>query len=106
MNELIDIQEKNINRIRLAVEAATGVDVLNTANARRTQKQVFARMIFTHKCLELGIFGDRIAAELNVAEGTIRYYVRKFEGEVRYNPIFAILVQTIENILSGDAHTI
>lgn len=106
MNELIDIQEKNINRIRLAVEAATGVDVLNTADARRTQKQVFARMIFTHKCLELGIFGDRIAYELRVAEGTIRYYVRKFEGEVRYNPIFAILVQTIENILSGDEHTI
>lgn len=106
MNELIDIQEKNINRIRLAVEAVTGVDVLNTADARRTQKQVFARMIFTHKCLELGIFGDRIAYELRVAEGTIRYYVRKFEGEVRYNPIFAILVQTIENILSGDEHTI
>lgn len=106
MNELIDIQEKNINRIRLAVEAATGVDVLNTADARRTQKQVFARMIFTHKCLELGIFGDRIAYELRVAEGTIRYYVRKFEGEVRYNPIFAILVQTIENILSGNEHTI
>lgn len=106
MNELIDIQDRNINRIRLAVEAATGVDVLNTANARRTQKQVFARMIFTHKCLELGIFGDRIAYELRMAEGTIRYYVRKFEGEVRYNPIFAILVQTIENILSGDAHTI
>ena len=106
MNELIDIQKKNINRIRLAVEAATGVDVLNTADARRTQKQVFARMIFTHKCLELGIFGDRIAYELRVAEGTIRYYVRKFEGEVRYNPIFAILVQTIENILSGNEHTI
>lgn len=106
MNELIDIQEKNINRIRLAVEAVTGVDVLNTADARRTQKQVFARMIFTHKCLELGIFGDRIAYELRVAEGTIRYYVRKFEGEVRYNPIFAILVQTIENILSGNEHTI
>ena len=106
MNELIDIQEKNINRIRLAIETATGVDVLNTADARRTQKQVFARMIFTHKCLELGIFGDRIAYELRVAEGTIRYYVRKFEGEVRYNPIFAILVQTIENILSGDEHTI
>lgn len=106
MNKLIDIQEKNINRIRLAIETATGVDVLNTADARRTQKQVFARMIFTHKCLELGIFGDRIAYELRVAEGTIRYYVRKFEGEVRYNPIFAILVQTIENILSGDEHTI
>ena len=36
MNELIDIQERNINRIRLAVEAATGVDVLNTANTRHT----------------------------------------------------------------------
>ena len=99
MNELIDIQEKTINRIRLAVEAATGVDVLNTADARRTQKQTFARMIFTHKCLELGIFGDRIAAELNVAEGTIRYYERKFSSEVKYNTRFSTLVQTINSIL-------
>ena len=99
MNELIDIQDININRIRLAVEAATGVDVLNTADARRTQKQTFARMIFTHKCLELGIFGDRIAAELNVAEGTIRYYERKFSSEVKYNTRFSTLVQTINSIL-------
>ena len=100
MNKLIDIQDRNINRIRLAVEAATGVDVLNTANTRRTQKQVFARMIFTHKCLELGMFGDRIAAELNVAEGTIRYYERKFSNEVKYNTRFSTLVQTIGELLS------
>lgn len=99
MSKDIDIQNKNINRIRLAVEAATGVDVLNTTDTRRTQKQVFARMIFTHKCLELGIFGDRIASELKVAEGTIRYYECKFSSEVRYNTRFSTLVQTINSIL-------
>lgn len=99
MSKDIDIQNKNINRVRLAVEAATGVDVLNTADARRTQKQTFARMIFTHKCLEMGIFGDRIASELKVAEGTIRYYERKFSSEVKYNTRFSTLVQTINSIL-------
>ena len=99
MSKDIDIQNKNINRVRLAVEAATGVDVLNTTDTRRTQKQIFARMIFTHNCLEMGIFGDRIASELKVAEGTIRYYERKFSSEVRYNTRFSTLVQTINSIL-------
>ena len=99
MSKDIDIQNKNINRVRLAVEAATGVDVLNTTDARRTQKQIFARMIFTHNCLEMGMFGDRIASELKVAEGTIRYYERKFSSEVRYNTRFSTLVQTINSIL-------
>lgn len=86
--------------IKKAINAAMGVTFKTIAEDSRNRWHVYARMIYAHHAKKRGETSQRIAEETNHDESTIAYYLRRYDGEYKFNREFRAAAEKVATLLS------
>lgn len=100
--ELIVIyeQEPRNREIKTAIESAMGVTFKTIAEDSRNRWHVYARMIYAHHAKKQNQPIKQIAEETRHDESTIAYYLRRYDGEYKFNRDFRAAAEKVATLLS------
>jgi hypothetical protein len=107
LNKVIFIDTKNknekyynLNKIKEAIHAVTGLTFEEYTTRSRKKEFVYARMLFAHYCFVIeNIPILEIAGILKRDRATLIYSLNKYNDDVKYNPKFRELVNSLKKIL-------
>lgn len=92
---------KRIEKIKSAIQEATGLRFEQYTAPGRERKNFFARMIFINMCLtKERMVPEKIANIVKRDRTTVMHCVKIFQGEVDYNVTFREMLNSVEKILS------
>lgn len=91
--------------IKQAIKAVMGVPFGTIAQDSRNRWHVYARMIYAHHCKKAGENTQQIAKEIGHDDSSIYYYLRKYEGEYKYNREFRKAAEKVATLLSEKLKT-
>jgi hypothetical protein len=90
----------NLERIKEAIHAVTGLTFDQYTTRSRRKEFVYARMLFAHYCFEVeNIPLLEIAGILKRDRATLFYTINKYNDDVKYNPKFRELANNLKKIL-------
>lgn len=94
--------QKNVDfcEIKQAIKDITGISFFEISGQNRKQQCVYARMLFARYCRAAGTSYSDIARAMNRDHSTVKFYLRKFNDDYRFNREFRKLVTRIESFLS------
>jgi hypothetical protein len=102
---IIDTKNKNekyynLNKIKDAISAVTGLTFEEYTTRSRKKEFVYARMLFAHYCFVIeNIPLLEIAGILKRDRATLIYSLNKYNDDVKYNPKFRELANNLKKIL-------
>jgi hypothetical protein len=107
LNKIIIIDTKNknekyynLNKIKDAISAVTGLTFNEYTTRSRRKEFVYARMLFAHYCFTVeNMQLLDIAGILKRDRATLFYAIKKYNDDVKYNPKFRELVNNIKKVL-------
>lgn len=86
--------------IKKAINAAMGVTFKTIAEDSRNRWHVYARMIYAHHAKKQNQPIKQIAEETRHDESTIAYYLRRYDGEYKFNREFRAAAEKVATLLS------
>ncbi len=86
-------------RIRHAIREVTGLRFEDYTTPSRKRGLFYARMIFGHHCMEIGMSKSEIARRLNRKHSSVVYFLRRYEDDVICTPAFRRIALEVEQIL-------
>jgi hypothetical protein len=93
-------QRYNLERLKEAIHAVTGLSFEEYTARNRCKEFVYARMLFAHYCFVVeNIPILEIAGILKRDRATLIYALNKYNDDVKYNPKFRELVNNIKKVL-------
>jgi chromosomal replication initiation ATPase DnaA len=93
-------QHYNLERLKEAIHAVTGLSFEEYTARNRCKELVYARMLFAHYCFVVeNIPILEIAGMLKRDRATLIYALNKYNDDVKYNPKFRELVNNIKKVL-------
>jgi hypothetical protein len=93
-------QHYNLERLKEAIHAVTGLTFEEYTARSRKKEFVYARMLFAHYCFtveNMQLFD--IAGILKRDRATLFYAIKKYNDDVKYNPKFRELVNNLKKVL-------
>jgi hypothetical protein len=92
-------QRYNLEKLKEAIHAITGLTFEEYTARSRKKEFVFARMLFAHYCFVVeNIPILEIAGILKRDRATLIYMLNKYNDDVKYNPKFRELVNNIKKV--------
>ena len=92
-----------LQRIMQAIYDEMGISFVDIAGNSREQKTVFARIIFSHLCrTEEKATIQRIAKEINKSHTSVMYYLKKYQNDILYTPLFRQYVEAVTRNLKDN----
>ena len=85
--------------IKQAIQTALGVTFRDICRRGRQRSLVYARFIYCHHAALAGDTAISIARELGHKHSTIRYYLRHYEQEYKYNREFRNAAQAVADLI-------
>jgi hypothetical protein len=93
-------QHYNLERLKEAIHAVTGLTFEEYTARNRCKEFVYARMLFAHYCFVVeNIPLLEIAGILKRDRATLIYMLNKYNDDVKYNPKFRELVNNLKKVL-------
>ena len=86
--------------IKQAIKDVTGVSFFEISGRSRKQQYVYARMLFARYCRAVGTSYSDIARAMNRDHSTVKFYLRRFDEDYRFNREFRGIVARVESTLS------
>ena len=83
-----------------AIKDVTGVSFFEISGRSRKQQYVYARMLFARYCRAVGTSYSDIARAMNRDHSTVKFYLRRFDEDYRFNREFRGIVARVESTLS------
>lgn len=96
----LDTNFENLVRLNRGIKDATGLCFSDYTANHRKRYGLYARLIYTDRCRNMGMDNKRISLILNRDRATIAYYLGKYDDELKYNPEFRELAQKVEDKLN------
>lgn len=90
-----DEQKIIMARVESAIVECTNLTLGDFLKNARNRRLFFARMIFIALCNEQGLSPDQIRIATHRDLKAVRYHLKKFDDEYRYNPQFKRLVNRV-----------
>jgi hypothetical protein len=93
-------QHYNLEKLKEAIHTVTGLTFDQYTTRSRKKEFVFARMLFAHYCFVVeNMQLLDIAGILKRDRATLFYTINKYKDDVKYNPKFRELVNSLKKIL-------
>jgi hypothetical protein len=93
---------RSVDEIIDAIKSVTGMDIFQYTRRDRRVDGFYYRMILAHHMSAARAPVRDIATAINRNRTTVYYCVKKYADEVKYNHIFRLLAERVENKLKDD----
>lgn len=85
--------------IKQAIKDITGVSFFEISGRSRKQQYVYARMLFARYCRAVGTSYSDIARAMNRDHSTVKFYLRRFDEDYRFNREFREIAERMRELL-------
>lgn len=95
------LYQKNgcFGEIKQAIKDVTGVSFFEISGRSRKQQYVYARMLFARYCRAVGTSYSDIARAMNRDHSTVKFYLRRFDEDYRFNREFREIAERMHELL-------
>ncbi len=90
----------SVLKIQNAIHEVTGMKFSEYITKSRKRDGFFARMIFVYHCRQERMKLTNIAKYVHRDHSSMLYLLKKYEDEMKYNPMFRELAQKVDKILN------
>ena len=92
--------EEIVNHVSEAIHEVTGISFAEFTERIKKMEYVYARMMFTHNCFNLGMNIREISKYLFRDRVTIIHSLKKFDDEYRYNKQFRMMADRVKELIN------
>jgi len=86
---------ENLVKLNREIKDATGLCFSDYTANHRKRHGLYARLIYTDRCRNMGMDNKQIGLLLNRDRATVAYYTNKYIDELKYNPEFKKLADKV-----------